>query len=121
MTEFENKQRDLTDAVVGQKIVLAEYVDGNTQLTLDSGRVVLLMGYGDCCAWAETKNLVVNLQHTDHVITSVTSTEDGWGKETWFILADMVQLLSFDVAFNEGSGYYSYGIEIEVSDPVTMS
>jgi len=108
---------DLRTAVVGRRIVAVEtetlaYGREQDVLTLDNGKQVTLEGYGDCCAWAGA-DIVGELVQHDNAITSVTTTENG---EEWFVYVGAVPVLEFSASASEGSGYYGYGISINVRD-----
>lgn len=103
----------LQERLVGRKIVDVSDDDmGVYTFTLDNGTQLTLEGWGDCCAWADISNVIVNLPLLDHIITSVT-TEDG---TCVHILAGMDEIVHLDVTWGEGSGYYAYGFFLNVSE-----
>lgn len=98
--------------VVGSKIVSMEKRKyGNAKLILDDGSIVMLRSDGECCASGSITE-VSELIDTEHVITNVEATEDG---ETWFIYASKMTIGSIGVTADEGTGYYGFGITIEVA------
>lgn len=115
--ELEDDVEALAAAVVGSKIVAVEHgLEGYNkplELTLDNGKRVTLTGYGDCCAGADVDDFLFNIANADNVITSVTTSEEG---EKWFILAGVDEVLGLDVSYSEGSGYYSFGIAVDVKE-----
>ncbi len=115
--QMEANEEELAEAVVGHKIVAVEklsssgWSEDGVKLTLDNGKTVNMRGVSDCCAYGSVDSFLFNEKLADHIITSV-KTEDDY--QTWHILADMAEVLSLDVGWSEGSGYYSYGFTIEV-------
>jgi hypothetical protein len=104
---------ELKAAVIGRKIAS---VDGQT-ITLDDGTKVELVGYGDCCAYADVAALLLHPEKIDHAITGVRLGEtgdEGYGEEVWHVFADMGDVLDVRLGYSEGSGYYSFGIEVRV-------
>jgi hypothetical protein len=122
--EVRGQVAELADAVVGHKIVSAERTQvkswwGGTYetlvITLDSGKQVHLNDTSDCCAYGEVAAFLLDPSNIDHIITSVTANDDC---STWYVLADMHQVLSLDVAWSEGNyPYYSFGLNIDVIEP----
>lgn len=116
----------LADAVVGHKIVSVEknvklpgddhwYYSHGTAITLDNGKKVFLVDTNDCCAYTELDSFLLNADKIDHIITNVNATND---YNTWFVLADMEEVLKLDVSWSCGNPfYYSYGFEIQVYEP----
>lgn len=116
---------ELEALIVGHKIVKVEKnvkipmktyswgSDTGTAITLDNGKRVFLEDTSDCCAYTELESFLFNEELADHIITSV-KTEDSC--QTWFILADMAEVLKFDVSWSEGSGYYGVGFTMRVFD-----
>lgn len=110
---------ELAEVLVGRRIVSAEAVpakgwDGAyLLLTLDNGTQVEVQDTSDCCAYGEVSSFLLNPDSVDHVITSVTDRDD---YTEFFVLADMVQVLKLDTSWSEGSGYYSYGLNIKLRD-----
>lgn len=123
-TEYEQEALDegrkaLAEAVVGQKVMaVAPHTDRygyqQLQLTLEGGRTVSIVGYGDCCAWADV-SLVESLHLVDHVITSVTPSA-GEDAETWFIYAAGVPVATLKAEVDEANGYYGFGFTVDVRD-----
>ena len=119
--DMQNSVDDLKAEVIGHKIINVEKnvrIPGNeywrmpgTEITLDNGKRVYLIDSEDCCAYTELDKFLFNADLAEHIITNV-ETEDSYS--TWHILADMAEVLSLDVGWSEGSGYYSYGFTIEV-------
>ena len=122
---MEQNVSELTDAVVGHKIVSAgkATVPGrwgdetfSMVLTLDNGERVILEDTGDCCAYTELKAFLLHPENIDHVITGVGTTG---GFTTWHIYADMGDVLELAVSWSAGNPfYYGYGFSIRVQ-PVT--
>ncbi|RZU64900.1 hypothetical protein EV379_1211 [Microterricola gilva] len=119
---FEETRVELSAAVVGQRIVKAEVDrsgrEDELKLMLESGREVAVSGWGSCCAWAGVGEILLDLQNVEHVITSVEATGgDGVGSgEKWFILANLDQVLGFETDASEGTGYYGYGLSVNVRE-----
>ena len=116
----------LAEHVVGRKIVAVEKntrVPGRyewsgtragTALVLDNGKRVALVNDGDCCAYTELKDIVLNLDKIDHVITGVGTTD---GYDTWHIYADLGDVVEMKVGWSCGNPfYYGYGFDISVID-----
>jgi hypothetical protein len=118
----------LSESVVGRKIVaidrnfshkVREYDDldywstkAGTALVLDDGTRVLLADTDDCCAYTELKDIVVNLDKIEHVITGVGTT-DGYTK--WHIYANLGDVVELSVGWSCGNPfYYGYGFDIYV-------
>lgn len=116
---------DLRDAVVGHRIVSAEAGEPTTDrwgyptsaaliITLDTGKRVELQNASDCCAYTELNSFLLHPDRVDHVITGV-GTSDGY--TTWYIYADMGDVLELSVGWSCGNPfYYGYGFDIEVRD-----
>ena len=117
-------KEDLAAAVIGHKIIGVErdikttnqYGWGarGTRLTLDNGDRVMLLEEGDCCAYTEVQDIVMNLDNVDHVITGVGTTD---GYTTWHIYADLGDIMTMKVGWSCGNPfYYGYGFDIKVVD-----
>lgn len=114
-------KEDLAAAVIGHKIVGVErdvkYNEGvwtqrGTRLTLDNGDKVMLLEEGDCCAYTEVQDIIMNLDNVDHVITGVGTTD---GYTTWHIYADLGDVMTMKVGWSCGNPfYYGYGFDIKV-------
>lgn len=111
---------DLTEAVVGHRIVSVESADpprgsygcGMTVITLDDGRRVQLVGQSDCCAYTEVEAFLLHPERVDHEILGVGTT-DGYTK--WHIFADYGDILELEVGWSCGNPfYYGYGFDITV-------
>lgn len=114
----------LAEHVVGRKIVAVEkgvrtpgkydwYSDTTgTALVLDNGKKVVLSDGGDCCAYTELEDIILNLDNIDHVITGVGTTD---GYSTWHIYADLGDVAELKVGWSCGNPfYYGYGFSIKV-------
>ena len=114
---MEDSAYDLADRVIGRKIVSVTERDGwnsgGLVLTLDNGKRVYLRDGGDCCAYTAVESFFLHPEGIDHVITNVNTEGD---YSTWHILASGIPVLDIEVGWSEGSGYYSYGFNIEVED-----
>jgi hypothetical protein len=105
---------ELAQAVVGHRIVRVEGPDAGrrTRLYLDDGRVAILSGESDCCAYTDIEEIVHHLPGADHVITGVATTD---GYTRWHILADAGSVLELKVGWSCGNPfYYAYGLTIKV-------
>lgn len=114
----------LAGHVVGRKVVGVERglsaetewgtpVSG-TALVLDNGKRVLLADNDDCCAYTELRDVILNLDRIDHVITGVGTTD---GYTTWHIYADLGDVVELKVGWSCGNPfYYGYGFSIIVQD-----
>lgn len=115
--DMESVTEDLEKVLVGRRIVSAEQVpakgwdDAYLKLTLDNGKVVEVADTSNCCAYGAVDSFLLNPDSVDHVITSVRDNEDC---TEFFVLADMVQVLKLDTSWSEGTGYYSYGLNIRL-------
>lgn len=106
--------KDLTEAVVGHRIVSVYRAGSLTYLTLDNGKRVSLAGRGDCCAFTELEAFLLHPERVDHIITGVGTTGE---YTTWHIYADMGDVLELTVGWSCGNPfYYAYGFTIEVED-----
>ena len=103
--------QDIEDGLKGHKIVDATQVGDGAVIVLDNGTELRLVGLSDCCAYAEVSGIVLNLANVDNIITDVVS-EDGY--EKLVVMACMEEVLSIDVSWSGGSGYYAYGFEVHV-------
>lgn len=112
----------LAEAVVGRRIVSVDTnrkvagrywgTDTGTVLTLDNGTRVVLVDGGDCCAYTEMEDVVLNLDRIDHAITGVGTTD---GYTTWHIYADLGDVVQMKVGWSCGNPfYYGYGFDIRV-------
>lgn len=117
--DMESVAYELAEVLVGRRIVSAKSVpakgwdDAYLLLTLDNGTQVEVQDTSDCCAYGEVSAFLLNPDSIDHVITSVTDRDN---YTEFFVLADMVQVLKLDTSWSEGSGYYSYGLNIKLRD-----
>lgn len=105
----------LDEVLIGRKIVSAARSSSGYDLTvtLDNGTEVTLDATSDCCAYTEVEALLLHPERVDHMITGVTTTNDG---TTWHIYADLGDILELTVGWSEGSGYYGYGFDISVRE-----
>lgn len=119
---------DLRNELIGHKIVGASYEpavdyhhEGYDVIQLDNGVELQLTDYGDCCACARID--LSNLVLSDNVITSVTTSDpeatfDGFnGCFDIFVLAGMEQVLEMHYDGDEGTGYYTFGVELRIMRP----
>lgn len=120
---------ELRENLVGRKIVSVEknaqikhkaennyYWNGDrgTALVLDNGKKVFLIDGGDCCAYTELEDVILNLDKIDHVITGIGTTD---GYNTWHIYADLGDVAELKVGWSCGNPfYYGYGFDIHVED-----
>jgi hypothetical protein len=121
---------ELTKNVVGRKIVAvdrdfkhsyrkydwARYDSkiSGTALILDDGTKVVLVDSGDCCAYTDLEDIILNLDKIEHVITGVGTTE---GYTKWHIYADLGDVAELKVGWSCGNPfYYGYGFDIYVFD-----
>lgn len=117
--QIEANRDELAEAVIGHKIVTVEklkaqgWEEDGVKLTLDNGKAVHMRGTSDCCAGGWIDEFLFNEKLADHIITDVRVEND---ETTWFVLADMAEVLKLDTGWSEGSGYYSYGFSISVED-----
>lgn len=118
----------LAEHVVGHRIVAVErnarvpedsdrywyYEQKGTALVLDNGKKVILVAGGDCCAYTELEDIILNLDKIDHVITGIGTT-DGYTK--WHIYADLGDVAELKVGWSCGNPfYYGYGFGIVVEE-----
>lgn len=97
----------LREALMGRRIVKAE----NNVLTLDNRSEVHFEEYGACCAWASVERMA---EH-DNVITDIR-VEEGDDTVTIFALSSVSTDTEIaHIVGDEGTGYYSYGVEILVN------
>ncbi|QOC56539.1 hypothetical protein SEA_PAELLA_220 [Arthrobacter phage Paella] len=88
-----------------------ENVSG-TALGLDDGTRVLLADTHNCCAHTVLKDIILNLDKIEHVITGVGTT-DGYTK--WHIYANLGDVATLKVGWSCGNPfYYGYGFDIYV-------
>jgi len=86
-----------------------------TALVLDNGKRVTLVDSGDCCAFTELNDVILNLDKIDHAITGVGTTD---GYTRWHIYADLGDVVELKVAWSCGNPfYYGYGFDILVQEP----
>jgi hypothetical protein len=105
---------ELADAVIGHRIVKVDGDYNKTRLHLDDGRTVALVGESDCCAFTDVEAIwfAEHLPSTDHLITSVATTD---GYTRWHILADAGSVLELTVGWSCGNPfYYTYGLTVTV-------
>jgi hypothetical protein len=124
-TEYETEHMsgnvsELSDAVVGHRIVKAERTDndrwysGGLEITLDNGKKVVLRNTSDCCAYTDLDDFWLNPELVDHMIMGVTTDDRFY---VWHIYADMGDILKLTVAWSSGNtGYYGFGFDIRVED-----
>lgn len=128
---FDEGSKNLLSEVVGHSIVSVEKKstdewDDSYILTLDDGRKFVFKGVGECCAYGAVEKISLHGKAVSNIITNVKrvkrKTSDGYGEsERWFFLADMEEtinasnkVMTVDVEADEGTGYYTFGFEIEV-------
>lgn len=90
------------------------YTRGHEYLAiiLDNGVEVQLKDGGDCCAYTNLENFLLNPSLVDHVIMGVGTTDR---YQTWHIYCDYGDILKLDVGWSCGNPfYYGYGFDIEV-------
>lgn len=81
-------------------------------ITLSNGLEVQLYNNGDCCAFTNLKEFLLNPQLVDHIITGVGTTEN---YTVWHIYCDWGDILRLDVDWDCGNPfYYIYGFDIIV-------
>lgn len=118
-----NNVADLSEAVVGHRIVSVSQEEGKrrywgtesmTVITLDNGKRVKLVNTDDCCAFTEVEAFLLHPERVGHVITGVGTT-DGYTK--WHIFADLGDVLELTVGWSAGNPfYYGYGFDIHVEE-----
>ena len=98
--------------LVGRRIELAN----KDHIILDDGSKISFDEYGECCAWAEVKNLTT----TDHIITAVKVSEDHSEDDekslTFYALSgggDRTDIMQ--VVGSEGTGHYLYGVHVKLN------
>lgn len=105
----------LTDAVVGRRIVSATQDGDRMVITLDSGRRVVLHDTDDCCAYTALNAFLLHPDRVDHAILGVGTTD---GYQTWHIYADLGDVLELTVDWSCGNPFwYGYGFDIQVEEP----
>lgn len=114
---------ELASLVVGKRIISAtereyeieryglSYKETGLVVILDDGTEFAIGETDDCCAYTSLESFLINPAAVDHVITSV-STENDY--QVWRILADGRDVVTMEVGWSEGSGYYMYGFEFQV-------
>lgn len=110
---MDDSLQEFSDSVVGRRIVSAAREKFSLHITLDNGKKVTLREAGDCCAYTEVDDFFLDPNSIEHVITSVTQEGD---HSKWFVLAELNKVMGIDVGWSEGSGYYSYGFDIHVTN-----
>jgi hypothetical protein len=112
--DMPRSREELAEAVVGHRIVSAECKEAQFVITLDTGRVVSLVGTDDCCAYTELEEFLLHTDMIDHVIMGVGTTDQ---YETWHVYADLGDVLELKVGWSAGNtGYYGYGFGIKVTN-----
>lgn len=106
----------LDELLIGHKIVsvVADESGFGLRITLDNAVAVLMDATSACCAYTEVEAFLLHPELVDHMITGVTTTNDG---TTWHVYADLGDILELTVGWSEGSGYYGYGFDIQVKEP----
>jgi hypothetical protein len=102
---------DLSENVIGHKIVSVTTSRRVTTIQLDNGKAVELADTDDCCAHTELSAFLLHPDKVDHIITGVGTTN---GYTTWHVYADMGDVLELTVGWSSGTGYYGYGFDINV-------
>jgi len=116
----------LAEHVVGRRVVAIEKgasapgpyewsgPTSGTALVLDNGKRVILASGGDCCAYTELEDVILNLDKIEHVITGIGTTD---GYTRWHIYADLGDVVELKVAWSCGNPfYYGYGFDILVQE-----
>lgn len=104
---------DFEAVLVGRKIVDA----GNDHIMLDDGTRLDFEPGGDCCVYWEVESLKFNGEFRDNIITAVTDS-GGDNDYTIHIFAEANEVASVQIDGDMGTGYYGYGINLKVSNPV---
>lgn len=104
---------DFETVLVGRKIVDAD----NSHIMLDDGTRLDFEPGGDCCAYWEVESLKFNGEFRDNIITAVTDS-GGDNDYTIHIFAEANEVASVQIDGAMGTGYYGYGINLKVSNPV---
>lgn len=105
---------ELSQAVVGHKIVSAEKVGDQFIIELDNGTIVELHNSWDCCASTELYSFLLNVDNIDHMIMGVGTTDK---YTTWHIYADFGDIMEMQVGWSCGNPfYYGYGFDIKVQE-----
>ena len=104
---------DFEAVLVGRKIVDAD----NDYIMLDDGTRLDFEPGGDCCAYWRVDSLKFNGEFRDNIITAVTDS-GGDNDYTIHIFAELSEVAEIQIDGNYGSGYYGYGINLKVSNPV---
>lgn len=108
---------ELSDAVVGHRIVSAEKLGDSFKIILDNDKAVWLKNTDDCCAFTYLDSFLLNVENIEHVITGVGTTES---YEKWHIYADLGDVLELSVNWSSGNPfYYGYGFNIAVVEGET--
>lgn len=123
------RSRDaLAEALIGRRIVSAEktqveswpgssYTETATVLTLDDGTKVEMVPQGDCCAYTEMEEFLLDPSSVDHMILGVGTTDEF---QTWHIFADFGDVMKLKVGWSGGNvGWYTYGFDIRVRNEET--
>lgn len=106
---------ELANRVLGRKIIHAEhgeherdshYRHAGLIITLDDGSRFMVEDSGDCCAYTSLGKFAFN-----KVDNAVTELETDGDYTKWRVIADGRDVLTMDVDWSEGSGYYMYGFE----------
>lgn len=118
-----NNVAELGEAVIGRRIVSADWQDARDQwglthrafvITLDDGKQVAMFDTSDCCAYTDLEEFWLDPAAVDHVIMGVGTTE---GYTTWHIYADYGDIMRLKVGWSCGNPfYYGYGFDIQVTE-----
>lgn len=115
-TAVDTLVEELTNNIVGETITNIEKTNYDTHVfTLGNGTKFTVTNLSDCCAYGEISDYT-KITNTDNIITSLKLVEDDtWSKTfTIFLLSAMEETLEIKGKVDEGTGYYTFGWELNI-------
>ena len=119
---FDKFVYELERNVVGKRVVDVSFdrLKDKVDLVLETGTILTLTGYGECCAYGEL-TFAGRLNTSENVITSLrVEVEDSFSNSfKIFLLSSFNNMeqetIRVDGSITEGTGYYSYGWDLSVT------
>lgn len=116
----DNFVKEMTNKIVGSTVTSIEKTNYDTYLfTLNNKTQFKVTNYGECCASGEILDYTQIIK-TDNIITSLKPVnkeeETGTDKKHFsiFLLSAMEEVIEIKGQVDEGTGYYSFGWELEI-------
>lgn len=112
--------KEMTNKIVGSTVTSIKKIDYDTYLfTLNNKTQFKVTSYGECCASGEILDYK-RITKTNNIITSLklVNREEKTGSDkkhfSIFLLSAMEEVIEIEGQVDEGTGYYSFGWELNI-------